>query len=196
MNQRWTIDPFPLHWPEGWERTRRPKRAAYKVSMAQARDELVTELTRFGAKHILITSNLPLRRDGLPLATRAKIVDPGVAVYFEREEEEYCVPCDAWDSVEANMRAIGLTIENLRAIQRHGTRQMVAAAASGYRALPAQAGGTGWWDLLGIPTDSSVDAIERRYRELARSMHPDHGGSQEAFAALTEAYRQALSSKP
>lgn len=38
----------------------------------------------------------------------------------------------------------------------------------------------------------SAEAVKRAYRRLARSAHPDGGGSGEAFLALQTAYEQAL----
>ena len=38
----------------------------------------------------------------------------------------------------------------------------------------------------------SQEAVKRAYRRLARSAHPDGGGSGEAFLALQDAYEQAL----
>lgn len=73
---------FPLSWPAGRARTRSPARSKFKVqSFARVRDELLNELKLLGAKQIVLSSNLKLRRqDGLPLANQANPADPGVAV--------------------------------------------------------------------------------------------------------------------
>ena len=51
---------------------------------------------------------------------------------------------------------------------------------------------TQWWERLGIDpeTDTLEDALHA-YREKAKEVHPDQGGSEEAFEALQEAYREA-----
>ncbi len=49
---------------------------------ARARDDLVAELRRFGAKDVVLSTSVPLRLDGLPLAAARQPDDPGVAVYF------------------------------------------------------------------------------------------------------------------
>jgi DnaJ-class molecular chaperone len=43
------------------------------------------------------------------------------------------------------------------------------------------------YETLGIPPATATDRIKERYRSLARTKHPDVGGSTEEFAAITEA---------
>ncbi len=45
---------------------------------------------------------------------------------------------------------------------------------------------------LGVPKDAPPDAVRKAYRKMARSVHPDHGGSPEAFQQLVLA-RDVLS---
>lgn len=40
--------------------------AKFEVSFAVARDDLMRELRLLGAKNVIISSNVPLRKDGLP----------------------------------------------------------------------------------------------------------------------------------
>ena len=44
------------------------------------------------------------------------------------------------------------------------------------------------YEVLGVPRDASEDDIKRAYRRLARDVHPDRGGDEEAFKELTAAY--------
>lgn len=51
------------------------------------------------------------------------------------------------------------------------------------------------YQILGLPLHASLPEIKRRYRELAREMHPDankSGGSSERMAALAGAYRELI----
>lgn len=198
-NGFFTVDPFPLVWPEGWPRTPDHKREHslfYNNTIGKARTELLAEVRRLGGQHVVISSNLPLRQDGLPAAVRTRITDPGVAIYFARDSQGLCIPCDKWLLIEDNLRAITKTIEALRGIERWGAKQMVDAAFSGFAALPEQTSGSGWWDVLGL-RDSTVprELIEQNYRALAKQFHPDVGGDPELWHAIQLAYEQATAAK-
>jgi hypothetical protein len=52
------------------------------------------------------------------------------------------------------------------------------------------------WQVLGLPSAPTVEAVKQAYRGLAKSLHPDAAGGTAkpaAFARLTEAYEVALS---
>lgn len=189
----------PLTWPAEWPRTRQRERARFKLSFAAARDDLRHELALMGATSIVISSNAVMRRDGLPAANQPRIADPGVAVYFTLDGEPRCIPCDRWDLLVDNLRAIGLTVKALRGLERWGAGEMVRAAFRGFAALPAS-GTTGttagpWWSVLGVAPDAAEAAIDAAYRRLAREHHPDAGGDAARFRAIAEAYRQAKEDK-
>lgn len=109
-----TIDAWPLAWPATWPRTDYPERSRFGVSFAVARDELLYELDLLGATDVVISSNVELRRDGLPYANRPEPIDTGVAIYFTIDSRQQCIPVDRWDRVKDNLRAAGLTIQALR----------------------------------------------------------------------------------
>ena len=116
------IETYPLTWKSEKPRTlaNKRKRSQFTVNFAKSRDELLTELSRMGASNIIISSNAPTRRDGLPYANFSEPDDPGVAVYFRVFNQEYSLTCDRWDRVKDNLRAIGKHIEALRGIERWG----------------------------------------------------------------------------
>jgi hypothetical protein len=60
-------------------RNPRPKYVRFQVSFAVARDHLLNELRLMGARNLTISSNVPLRRDGLPYANQGTVEDAGVA---------------------------------------------------------------------------------------------------------------------
>ncbi len=47
-------------------------------------------------------------------------------------------------------------------------------------------------ELLGLPPVYSAADVEAAYRARARHAHPDHGGTAEAFRAITESRRILL----
>ena len=48
------------------------------------------------------------------------------------------------------------------------------------------------WDTLGLKPNATLPEIKRAYRLRALEVHPDRGGSDEAFRALHSAYESAL----
>jgi hypothetical protein len=180
------IEGWPLYWPEHWARTRQRRTAPFKMTPAKARRELIWELQRLGARHIIISTNVPLRRDGQPFADgKPTNGDPAVAVWFELDGEQQCIPCDRWSKVGDNIRAIGKSVEAIRGLERWGAQSMVKAAFKGFAALPPP-GVTNWRDVLGRDVLTS-EQVDRRYRELARERHPDTGGSDAMMADLNAA---------
>ena len=160
--------------------------------MAVARDNLLAELNRMGCDdwNLILSTNVALRRDGLPCANQKEPEDPGVAIYFKINGEDKCFPCDRWDRVADNIHAIGLSIAALRGLDRWGAKHMVEAAFRGFKALPA---GPQWWQTLGLPNDqANVDEIKRAFKRRAQSAHPDQGGDHEQMITLQEAYETGL----
>lgn len=45
---------------------------------------------------------------------------------------------------------------------------------------------------LGLPPDSSLEAIKSRFRELVKMYHPDLGGDSSKFIELVEIYRKLI----
>ena len=189
------VEAFPLAWPLGWPRVQSyaRKSSTYRVTLAQARDRLFAELRLAGARDVVVSSNLTLRLDGVPLANQREPLDPGVAVYWtDRKRRPRVIACDVWRTVRENMRALGLAVECIRGLERTGASEILDRAFSGFAALPETAGAASHWRELGLEPGASVNAIRERYRQLARQRHPDAGGTAAEFSALTAAYNAAL----
>jgi hypothetical protein len=179
---------YPLYWPEGRARTLSRQSSAFKTSgLARVRDELLNELKLLRARLIVISTNIPIRRDGLPYAGQAQPKDPGVAVYFTRNDKQLCFACDRWRKVEDNIWAVAKTIDALRGVARWGTGDMIEAAFTGFAALPAA---KPWHEILGCEAMATNDEIEEAYRREVMRRHPDKGGSVEAFGELMAAMEQ------
>ena len=174
---------FPLQWPAGKPRTRDPSRSRFGVTFATARDELMREIQLLGASLPVLSSNIPLKRDGLPYAGQKEPDDRGVAVYFTLKKQQMCFACDRWDKVGDNIQAIRHTIAALRGIERWGTGDMVQQAFTGFIALPSNSP----WEVLGLKPGASREEIEAAYRQKAKQAHPDAGGSHDQMARLNAA---------
>lgn len=168
-----TAEAYPLHWPPGRPRTKRPARSRFATTMAAARDGLVWQIQQMGAQSVVISTNAAIRRDGLPYAKQIEPDDSGVAVYFAYNGKSMCFSCDRWDRVRDNIRAIEKTIAAMRGIDRWGTGDMVSAAFSGFEALPPPGAvspppSSAWWVVLGVERSATEDEIRAAYKAKAR----------------------------
>lgn len=148
-----------------------------------------------GGSQIVITSDLPLRNDGLPYANGA-CNDPGLAIYWVERGHEQVIACDRWVNISFNMRAIDLSINALRGLDRWGASEMVERAFAGFAALPSGPVERSWRDIIGgeWPSldPSELLAIARaRHRNAIKTAHPDAGGSHERAAELNAALAKA-----
>lgn len=190
-----TTTRYPLTWPATWPRTPVAKRqqARFEVSLRVAFDQLFEELRRLRAEAVIISSNVPLRKDGLPYANYRAPEDPGVAVYFKLKGKPHVLACDRWDKIKDNLRAIGLHVAAIRGIERWGVGS-VEQAFMGYQALPESPNGNNqrpWWVVLNVRPDASLEQIKAAYRQKARQYHPDAQGSDAQMAEINRAWDQA-----
>lgn len=183
---------YPLYWPEGWARSKYKEQSRFKTGFGAARNLLFAELARMNASKIILSTNIPLRNDGLPRANmRPDGGDSGVAVYFQRKGKPMVFACDKFSKTEDNIYAIAKTIDAMRGIERWGASDMMERAFRGFRGLPANAS-QAWRDVLDIQGSVTADEIESRFRQLARKHHPDAGGDRENFEAIVQARNDAL----
>lgn len=175
---------YPLRWPKEWPRTKVPGKSAFQPrTVHQAMEDLEFQLKRLGATNVVVSSNVTL---GAPPA------DKGVCVYFRLRDRPYALPCDKWASSQENIWALAKHIEGLRASERWGVGT-VERVFEGYAALPppgSSAGGS-WWDVLQCDSGAKFEDAKQAYRTLARTRHPDNGGSNDAMVQLNTAWDQA-----
>lgn len=190
------IETFPLTWPQGWKRTSYRRSSKFAVSsVGSAAQRIIKEMKLLGGSKVVISTNLELRRDGLPYANQAQPEDGGVAVYFVYRDKQMCFACDTYKKIQENLVAIAKTIEALRGMERWGASDMMERAFRGFAALPASTGRE-WWAVLKLPVNATRESIERSFRELAKSRHPDNGGSHDLMSELNAARSQALKEAP
>lgn len=183
------IPRYPLAWPAGWPRATSRKSAAFKVDYDKALRELGYEIERLGGRYPVMSTNMELRLDGQPRRDKGEPRDPGVAVYFELKTKQKVFACDSFHTVRDNIRAIGLTIANLRSIERYGATAMLERTLNAFDALPAP---KSCWDLLGVKPGAGAGEVQAAYTRLALIHHPDKGGTTDAMAELNAARERAL----
>ncbi len=196
---------YPLQWPAGYPVTKWPKPSRFgAVSFAKARDAIFNELRLMLSYHekstIVLSTNIPLRLDGLPYANFRQPENMGVAVYFLYGKEQVVLCCDQWNKIEHNLWAVAKTIESLRGIERWGVSDFIKRSFTGFNTLPPSSAPPTkkreWWVVLGyqqVPGMAIWDweGVNAQYKSLAKKLHPDAGGSTIAFQELNEAYQQA-----
>lgn len=198
---------YPLQWPRGWPRTspsvREDSRYRFKhkgtdgwnrpVTLDVARRKMCEELDRLGALNVVISTNVPLRADGSPRSPQAseRIQEPGVAIYFQLKGRPMVMASDRYDAPSANIRSIGLAVEAMRQLSRHGGGAMMERAFAGFAALSPPS--SDWRSVFGLSGRTvNKEIIQSRFRELAHEAHPDKGGSHDKMATLVAARDAAM----
>jgi hypothetical protein len=203
MKDNEAIRAFPLCWPDGWARTKFRTSSNYKVTTDTAIEELLGSIRTMGGREIIVSSNVPVRRDGTMYRgdhSDQRIADPGVAVYWTArgprgEALPRVIPCDHWHTVRENVRALGMAIDCIRGLKRCGAGEIQDRAYAGFARLPESTADDPW-SVLGCKRTATREELSERLRELTRTEHPDRGGSTASFGAITRAYHAALEALP
>jgi hypothetical protein len=188
---------YPLTWPDGYPRTKKTIRARFDDwTVHRSREELEHEIRLFGGKDLIVSSNLELKLDGTPRSGQKQPSDTGVAIYFTRNNVNFSMPEDLYDTVNDNLHALVLTLQNLRGIERWGGVHMVERAFKGFTQLP-DPNTKEWWEELHLSRDSSLELVSLRHKELAKQYHPDNKetGDADMFIRIQSAYEKAKKEK-
>ena len=157
----------------------KPTRSRFRAGPEKTRLLLVAELSAINARNLVIEAYFEesqLRIDGYPRA-HERPRKPGVVVDFSRDGEHFRMPCDAYNAFDDNVRAIALTLQALRAVERYGATQRREQYA-GWKALPAPGEPLdAAFETLASIAETSTNAVrmdsESAYRVAARKCHPD-----------------------
>lgn len=197
------IQAYPLAWPQGWPRTGGRKAGQFKtygrdisvdVGVRRVLNQLA--LMHIAAAGVVISTNVPLRRDGTPRSDQAQPADRGVAIYWtDGKGGRKVMAIDLYMKVEHNLAAIATTLEAMRAIERHGGAQILERAFTGFTALAAPAVFDPW-AVLGLKPGADRGEVERKFRELAMRHHPDRGGDAAEFHRILKAREKCLEATP
>jgi hypothetical protein len=187
---------FPLYWPEGYKRTRSRIQSRFKVTMDHAQRYLHLEIKRLGGLDLIISTNIPVRQDGMLYSDwmKRKIDDPGVAIYFKYKGKDISMCCDQYEKIWENVYALGKGIEALRGMERWGVSDFLERAFTGFTALPEAKSTQIWWVVLEVPESANAVQIEQAFRSKAHLCHPDKGGTTDDFNRISEARKQGLAS--
>lgn len=214
---------YPLAWPSGWPRSpeheRDRARFGVRVSrsggyatmepltLAEGCARVLDSLRRLGAiEHtIVISSDVPLRRDGLPMSSAREPADPGVAVYWTLDNPE-CMALDRYTRLADNVAAVAATIEAMRMIERHGGSAIMRRAFQGFRQIAAQSGvpdslESAWATLFKLAPGGAVVPPALRDGILAQDVvrvargatHPDRNNGDASNFHLVQLSAEILS---
>lgn len=206
-----SIDTYPLTWPEGWPRSPEQIRSRFSkkkssgwgtnpITINHAVGFLLEELRRMGVPDydVIISTNLRLRMDGLPISNQRQPDDCGVSVWWRDYGKQQVIALDKYDRIADNIYAVAKTIEALRGIERWGSGEILERTFTGFAALPHADNVENWRDVLQMGNDQNdsdevlLARAERHYKILAKDAHPDKkGGSDQAMQKINWAREQA-----
>jgi hypothetical protein len=109
----------------------------------------------------------------------------GGRVEFRVNSNRQVLSCDNWFDYATNLRALYLALDATRKAAQRGILEQFAQAAlamlpEAKRRRPPQ-------EILQVAEGASIEVAEAAYRALAKEMHPDAGGTEEAMKELNEA---------
>jgi hypothetical protein len=159
----------------------------FKAGWSQTLDLLERELNHLKAKEIEIEGffdRSQIRNDGWPKSS-ARPSQPGVILSFTTKQGRMVMPCDRFTDWEANLRAIALSLEHLRHVDRYGVTTEEQEQYTGWLRLPAagatdeaaecakiliQNASVAFTASQVLGSQSVFDSV---WREAVRRTHPD-----------------------
>ncbi len=105
------MEAYPLQWPDYQQRTPHCKiqESRFDTTFDIARKLVFNEIARLGGKNPILSTNIPLRKDGYPYASAREPDDRGVAVYFDYKGKQMVFACDKWQTTKENVKAVSKT---------------------------------------------------------------------------------------
>jgi hypothetical protein len=190
-------------WP-GQKKTPEQRRVApFKASYPATLDLLESELRKLRATNIVFQAEAQdwqIRNDGL-LRADAQLKGPAVVLTSIARGDAYSYPCDTFKHWHDNVRAIALSLESLRHVDRFGVTKR-GEQYQGFKQLPAGSQP----EAARMTAEEAAAFIQKVYpllssnallqskglfeaslRDAQKQLHPDSGGSHEQFVKLQAA---------
>jgi hypothetical protein len=192
----WQIEPLG-DWGRKVTKHRAP-RSRFTASWTDTMSMLTSEISKLGLRGVIAVrvdvQRGDIRQDG-KLYARATAGFPGVVVSFQSRYGPLSYATDAYDYWQANVRAIALSLQALRAVDRYGVsksgEQYVGwrAIGSGAPATFASADEAIRWlrTVVDVPGSEGL-STKLLLRTAASALHPDRNGGD---SSLWERYDQA-----
>lgn len=173
-----------------------------RIPFEQTLQLLARELEKLVAENVVLEIDLredQIRIDGWPKAT-ATPATPRVVLSFGSTHGPLRYGTDRYDHWQDNVRAVALSLEALRSVDRHGVTRR-GEQYQGWKALPASTSATMdatgaaklicIWGNCGETEKVLANPLLAKevIREAAKLTHPDAGGTTEKFQVVQEAKR-------
>ncbi|MCI2958206.1 hypothetical protein MN032_10905 [Agromyces atrinae] len=190
------------YWPAGMKtdplgewpgaRTARPTVSPFSAKIGTTIAELGRETRAINAKNVRLQIDLApekFRQDGNPRADAVPRT-PAIILTFETKLGPQSYPCDSFTRWEDNLRAIVLTLEAFRKVDRYGVTKNGAQyrgflAIEGATAMPAGFGSvdeaTRFIAKLIDDSGWTTGNLTVNLRQAKRLTHPDVGGDADLF---------------
>lgn len=184
-----------LDWPHPQTRH---ERSQFSVRWPQTRDLLLREADHLGATLIVVELDLTradLRQDG-EIRANARLGSGKVRISLDTKHGPMRFACDRYHagtfSWQANARAIALTMEALRTVDRYGAVH-TAEQYQGFLTIEAKPGDFAnadealHWVRREAGAEAQTATPRAAYRAAARKLHPDVGGDPGTWERLDRA---------
>lgn len=175
-----------------WPKTPTKKRMSkytFKVAYNDTLGDLHHELKKLKGQDPMLQIDIPahkIRNDGMPHSNAPNPEFPGVILSFTTPQGAMSFACDNYEDWKSNLRAIVLTLEALRSVNRWGAATS-GEQYRGYTAIPSN-----HLDLaMSLSEAQAFVKPYGSYKDAAKALHPDNNdtGSEYAFKRLQEARR-------
>jgi hypothetical protein len=190
-----------LDWPQGWDRTpaaERERTSKFSASRGDTTEALATEMERMDVDRWRAetgSGSSHTKSNGLPKYS-ANPNDPGFVLRWTKEGTDHAVACDAYASLDANLRCVYLWVKQTRITGerpvRTGSDQFAAAQLPSGEGEDAITTRPPPHEVLEVSPEASPGVVQAAYRERVKEAHPDQGGSQQEMKLVQWAREQML----